>query len=204
MKRQVEMADVYKKNESVNDLIDKFYRKNDVNNILYDENVYDESGNVIPGQYIKKVNDIVYFKKRIDIAEYTIMINIHDKFGYCKKLAEQFHFFNEDTKEYTYTLLQEENLDLEEYLKQLVDDKVVFLRQADRIELIKKINAKQDGKLLKNKNTLNEVLKEKEIDYRIKEFETTRWILSKNGKKAKKKYKHAWKIVACAESESKD
>ncbi len=204
MKQQVEMADVYKKNESVNDLINKFYRKNDVNNILYDENVYDESGKVIFGQYIKKVNDIVYFKKRIDIAEYTIMINFYGKFAYCKKLAKQLQFFNDNTNAYTYTLLQEENRHLEEYLKQLVDDKVVFLRQADRIELIKKINVKQDGKLLKSKNTLNEVLKEKEINYKIKEFETTRWILSKNGKKEKKKYKHAWKIVACAEGESKD
>ena len=73
-------------------------------------------------------------------------------------------------------------------------EKVVMLQLKDRNELIKKINAKQNGKLLKGRNTLNEVLKEKEIGYRIKEFKTTRYIEDSSGKKKKKIYKQAWKI----------
>lgn len=42
-------------------------------------------------------------------------------------------------------------------------EKVIMLQLRDRSELIKKINAKQNGRLLKSKNTLNEVLKEKEM-----------------------------------------
>ena len=62
-------------------------------------------------------------------------------------------------------------------------------------ELIEKINARQDGKLLKKVSTLNQVLEEKELDYRIKQFATTRYLTDKFGNKKKKIYKHAWKVV---------
>ena len=39
------------------------------------------------------------------------------------------------------------------------------------------------------------MLEERELDYRIKEFETTRYIEDSDGNKKKKKYKNAWKIV---------
>ena len=83
---------------------------------------------------------------------------------------------------------------MESYLEKMVREKVIMLQLRDRSELIKKINAKQNGRLLKSKNTLNEVLKEKEIEYRIKEFKTTRYIEDSSGKKKKKVYKQAWKI----------
>ena len=61
--------------------------------------------------------------------------------------------------------------------------------------MISKINAKQNGKLLKKWQTLNQILEEREIDYRIKEFETTRYIQDVSGNKKKKKFKRAWKVV---------
>ena len=88
-----------------------------------------------------------------------------------------------------------EDYELDSYLGKMVKDEVVLLQLKDRSELIKKINAKQDGKLLKKASTLNEILEEREIDYRIKEFETSRNIVDKNGNKKKKKYKSAWKVV---------
>ena len=88
-----------------------------------------------------------------------------------------------------------EEYDLESYLEKMVIDDVVMLQLRDRSELINKINAKQDGKLLKSANTLNSVLEEREINYRIKTFTTTRYPIDDNGIKKKKKYKNAWKIV---------
>lgn len=88
-----------------------------------------------------------------------------------------------------------EDYELDGYLGKMAADKVVLLQLKDRCELTKKINAKQNGRLLKKADTLNEVLGEMEIDYRIKEFATTRYITDKQGNKKKKKYKNAWKIV---------
>lgn len=73
---------------------------------------------------------------------------------------------NKSTNAYTYRVITEE-FSLEPYLEKMAREKVVMLQLKDRNELIKKINAKQNGKLLKGRNTLNEVLKEKEIGYRI-------------------------------------
>jgi hypothetical protein len=121
------------------------------------------------------------------------MLNKYGQFGYCKYLAGIFGFYNKSTKTYTYRLINED-FSLESYLEKMVREKVIMLQLRDRSELIKKINAKQNGRLLKSKNTLNEVLKEKEIEYRIKEFKTTRYIEDSSGKKKKKVYKQAWKI----------
>ena len=135
----------------------------------------------------------MYFKKKEDIEEYDSMINM-GKFGYCMFLAKKFGFYDEKTERYTYTMMKEEH-ELEDYLERLANEGTVFLRAKDRSELISKINAKQNGKLLKKWQTLNQILEEREIDYRIKEFETTRYIQDASGNKKKKKFKQAWKVV---------
>lgn len=194
MQQKVEMADYYRmSNYSVDKLIEKYPMQNDINNILYDDFVYDDNGNVIPNSYTKKINEPMYFKKKEDIADYSIMIKNYGEFGYCKFLATKFGFYNKSTKTYTYRLINED-FSLESYLEKMVRENVVMLQLRDRSELIKKINAKQDGKLLRSRNTLNEVLKEKEMNYRIKEFKTTRYITDDLGKKKKKIYKQAWRI----------
>lgn len=195
MEQKVEMADYYMKTGySVEKLIEKYPMQNDVNNILYDDLMYDEQGKIIPNSYAKVVNELMYFKKKEDIADYTFMLEKFGKFGYCKYLATKFGFVDKETGNYMYGTINEE-YELESYLQKMVDDNVVLLQLRDRNELIKKINAKQDGKLLKKATTLNQVLEERELDYRIKEFETTRYIEDGTGKKRKKKYKHAWKVV---------
>lgn len=195
MEQKIEMADYFMENNySVDKLIEKYPMQNDINNILYDDLVYDEKGKVIPNSYTKRINEPMYFKKREDIADYSLMLKRYGKFGYCKYLAMTFGFYDKDTGKYTYRLINED-FDLETYLEKMVCDDIVLLQLRDRSELIKKINAKQDGKLLRSRNTLNEVLKERELDYRIKEFTTTRYITDNNGKKKKKIYKNAWKIT---------
>ena len=195
MEQKIEMADYYMDTGySVSKLIEKYPMQNDINNILYDELLYDENGNVIPNSYTKKINEPMYFKKKEDIADYSIMLQKFGKFGYCKYLALMFGFYDSDTGRCTYRMINEE-YDLESYLEKMVNDDVVMLQLRDRSELINKINAKQDGKLLKSANTLNSVLEEREINYRIKTFATTRYPIDDNGIKKKKKYKNAWKIV---------
>ena len=85
---------------------------------------------------------------------------------------------------------------LEEYLDILFEDKIIMLTKDDRIKLIETIGAKDTmhNRLYKNIDTLNSALEEMNINYRIKEFETSRII---NGKK--KKYKSAWKIIKIIE-----
>lgn len=195
MEQKVEMADYYMQNGySVEKLIEEYPMQNDVNNILYDDLIYDEQGRLIPNSYTKTINEPMYFKKKEDIADYSIMLEKYDKFGYCKYLAATFGFIDKDTGEYTYRMINEEQ-GLEDYLEKMVTENVVLLQLRDRGELIKKINAKQDGKPLKKAPTLNQVLEERGVDYRIKEFETTRYIDDGNGNKKKKKYKNAWKII---------
>lgn len=69
-----------------------------------------------------------------------------------------------------------------------------YYEQVDQYGNVK-TDIKQDGKPLKKAPTLNQVLEERGVDYRIKEFETTRYIDDGNGNKKKKKYKNAWKII---------
>jgi len=91
---------------------------------------------------------------------------------------------------------------LEEYLDSIVGE--VMLQAPDREELITKINLidthhsnikKNKIKLLKNIDTLNSYFREIEIDFIIKEFETSRMI---DGKK--KNFKSAWKVERFFES----
>lgn len=123
-----------------------------------------------------------------------MMIKKYGKFGYCKYLAMAFGFYDQAREQYDYRLINED-YDLESYLESMVKENKVLLQVRDRGELIKKINARQDGKQLKKLKTLNDILEEREIDYRIKEFPTTRYSIADNGKKIKKVYKSAWRII---------
>lgn len=191
---KVQMAEYFQKNDcSVEKLIERYPMQNDLNNILYDDLAYDSNGEIIPNTYRKSINELMYFKKKNDIADYSTMMK-SGKFGYCKYMANLLGAYDEKAGSYTYSMIKED-YELETYLARLVKEDTVFLQLKDRAELIKKINAKQDGKLLKKAATLNQVLEERELDFRIKEFETTRMIQDTNGEPKKKKYKNAWKIV---------
>lgn len=71
-----------------------------------------------------------------------------------------------------------------------------MLTAKDRQELIEKVNVRngKNNTLLKGLDTLNGFLSENNLDYYIKQFETSRII---NGKK--KKYKSAWKVMKKSE-----
>lgn len=196
MKKQVEMADYFiENNYSIQKLIEKYPRTNDKTDIIFDDFITNETGKKY---YAKRINDIMYWKKKIDIALFSVMLERYKDFGYCKYLAKLFGLYNDDTGRYQYRLIMEDD-SMESYMKDKVG--TVMLQRKDRQELIKKINAKSGGKLLHKLPTLNEALEKRGINYRIVEFETIRVIentdkVTGEVKKVKKKYKNAWKIVA--------
>lgn len=159
---------------------DKFYRKSDVSNIVYDDTTISTSET---DEVIKKVNELAYFKRRIDANEIELMLK-EGKDGYCKYLKKWFGF----NKRY---ILEEEKKQrdrLEDYLDEMVG--TVILQTKDRKGLIETINVRQNGRLLKGLNSLNTALEESGYNYRINKFETSRTI---NGKR--KNFKSAWRVL---------
>lgn len=76
---------------------------------------------------------------------------------------------------------------LEDYLEDNLGQ--VMLQVKDRKELIEKVDVKSNGKLLKKINNLNGALEERNINYRIVEFPTSKMINRKQ-----KRYPNAWRI----------
>lgn len=88
IEQRVEMADYYlEQNFSVTKLIEKYPMQNDMNNIIYDDLICDSNGMFVAESYTKKINELMYFKKKEDILEYQYMMKEYGDFGYCKYLA---------------------------------------------------------------------------------------------------------------------
>lgn len=181
--KKLEKANYLRKN-SVEDYVKKYGKESDNFHLVYDVAV-----DGYKDKSTKKVNDLIYYKTRVDISIINKMRKL-GKFGYCKYIAKEFGFYLPEFKLYDYVVIEEENKSktLEEYLEENLGE--VMLTSTDRKELIEKINVKQNGKLLKSKNILNAALDEQGFNYYIKQFQTSRVV---NGKK--KNFKSAWKIM---------
>ena len=119
-------------------------------------------------------------------------------------------------------LLNDYNRAMAEYLSNLEFDAQLFDQTERRLNLLNHLKSKYGNtveevlayydqaqnslakyqdydayrmELSRKADTLNKILEEREIDYRIKEFETTRNYTDENDNKKKKKYKSAWKVV---------
>lgn len=180
-KRQLEMAD-YLKDHTTEEWLKQYPRQIDKTQTVYDEIINDGNTETCT----KKVNDLMYHKKKLDIEEIHSMKELGD-FGYCKYLARKFNKYDPDTGFYDYVTISG-NYGLENYLATHVGQ--VMLQRKDRKELINTIDVRRDGHLKKSRDILNAALKEDNLPYRIEEFETSKMI---NGKK--KKFKSAWRIV---------
>lgn len=180
-KKQLEMAD-YLKDHTTEEWVNKYPRQIDKSQTVHDETINDGNTETCT----KKVNDLMYHKKELDIEEIRHMKN-YGEFGYCKYLARKFNKYDPDTEFYDYAIISG-NYGLENYLATHVGQ--VMLQRKDRKELIKTMNVRRDGHLKSSRDILNAVLKEDNLSYRIEEFETSKMI---NGNK--KKYKSAWRIV---------
>ncbi|MDU5219184.1 MAG: DNA helicase [Blautia producta] len=180
-KRQLEMAD-YLKNHTTEEWVKRYPRQIDKTQTVYDDIINDGNKETCT----KKVNDLMYHKKKLYIEEIHHMKNYGD-FGYCKYLARKFNKYDTDTEFYDYAIISG-NYGLENYLNTHLGQ--IMLQRKDRKELIKTMDIRRDGHLKSSKDILNAALKEDNLQYRIEEFETSKIV---NGKK--KKYKSAWRIV---------
>lgn len=183
-KKDIEMAD-YLRKHTVKEYMDKYPRSYDKLNIVYDESAI-VNGVKDDNSCIKKINELMYFKKKIDIAEYQMMRIKWGEFGYCKQLAHLFGFYNKEHNSFNYRTINEDNT-LVTYLNKMVGE--VMLQCKDRSELIEKINLRGDGKLRCSREALNIELETRELNYVIREFKTSRVI---DGKK--KNFKSAWVV----------
>ena len=178
--KQVEMAD-YLSSHDTQALIVKYPRQVDYNVIIYDDVRVNKQKNMAT----KRINQLMYYKKKSDIAFYQQLMK--EEYGYSKFIARYLGFYNKKTNWYRYKVLSKDH-SLNAYLESIVD--VVMLQVKDRKRLIEKLNVRSNGRQLKSKEALNKAILEMNLPYEIKEFATTRYLEGK-----KKIYKHAWKIV---------
>ena len=91
--------------------------------------------------------------------------------------------------------------ELQRYLRKLYNKGTIFLMWADRKELIETINAKSNGKLLKRASSINKVLEERKINFRIKPITKQISFVDENGNKIRRRYKSAWRIIKIQKEE---
>ena len=179
--KDIEMAE-FLRNNSTQDLINKYPRQIDSSRIIYDDTKLNNQKNMST----KKINYMMLTKKKSNIKLYNALMSV--EYGYCKHLAEYLGFKDKDGH-YTYKTLSKDH-SLSSFLQKYVDDKIVMLQLKDRKPLIDKLNVRSENrKQLKSIESLNAALSEMELSYKVVQFMTNRLIEGKN-----KKFKQAWKI----------
>ena len=171
-------------------VVDRFGRK--ANYIIYDT-VSDK------GKFDskKRISRPKYLKAKADLANLDKIINDNSDLNRFrelngeKRVSDAFiQFIMSELDKKSCYILDDiyGNQDLNGFLESIIGK--VMLTTKDRTELINKIDVRSDGHQLKGIESLNAALKERGLNYQIKEFETSR---IEQGKK--KKYKSAWKVV---------
>ena len=171
----------YLKTHTVEEYLTEYPREasKDPKNIVYDERIPGE-----PDKCTKKVNPVMYYKRQKDIEILNYMINLGE-YGFCKYMADKFGVA-------TYEVIQRPDTSLVAYLEKIADNpEYVMLQSKDRQELIEKIDARSDGKLIKSLKVLNAVLEDFELPYQIEQF---RIVKTEDGRR--KDYKNAWRVVS--------
>ncbi|MCR1833160.1 DEAD/DEAH box helicase family protein [Oceanobacillus caeni] len=138
----------YVKEHGTQAYVDKFFKDtNDYSNIVYD--------NPIDGKVEKVINDMIYFKTKVDISQTNMMLK--KDYGYCKYIAWKLGKYNPKTKTYDYEIVEEnkEKETLEIYLEN-VKGKMLF--RDDQKKLIDKIDLRVNGRQQKSYKKLNEGL----------------------------------------------
>lgn len=173
-KNKVKMAN-YHKTHTVKEFLEEYPREQDHSEIIYDLPADEDT-------CTKRINEQMYYKYKTDIVLLDRIVKKNGNDAYKKYIAELF-------KQEEYGMLKngEEEDELLNYLKNSVGH--VMLRPKDRQELIKNIDVRSDGHLLKTKETLNDALEERSIPYRIISFPTSMMI---NGKQ--RRYPSAWRV----------
>ena len=166
--KRIERANYFKKYGSEK-YIDKYFKDNDRDNIIYDTNT--ENG------FKKVLNELMYYKLVCDIVNIAaIQMNKSGKYL-------GFNIYVSNCLQYkdNYIFIEEENtkMNLNEYLEMLIGEKLDKDKQK---ELIDMIDLKVNGRKQKSYNKLNEGLKMLKLPYIIipkKSNNQRYWIIEK-------------------------
>lgn len=176
--QKIEMAD-YLREHTVEEYVNKFKRKCDYSQIVYDDVVGEDD------KCTKKINELMYFKCLTDICDIDLMLK-YKKYGFNKFIANKLGFYDEE-KGFTYRIIEEQKKEdeLEEYLEKLVGKALI---KEEQKELINMINLRDNSRRLqKSISIINSYLIEN-YNYsvsskriRIEGKKVTVWIVSKIG-----------------------
>jgi len=186
LKNKIKMAD-YLRTHTVKEYIQEFSRTLDFSNIVYDDTVSENDKGT------KKINELMYFKCKFDLAEISIMIDTYKKFGYCKLLAKEFGFYDKETGRYDYRLIDEDykNNELERFLEKF-KGKTIWKKEQE--EIINNVGLKDKrGRLQRSHTQLNTYFDSNNLQFKINPKQDKRKIL-KNGKKNRNFDKTYWII----------
>lgn len=158
LKNKIEMSE-YARKHTVKETLEKYKRQKDISDIIYDDTVAEDD------KCTKKINEMRYFKCKTDIGTIENMLWF-GKYGYCKYMTNLLGFYDEDTGEYSYRIIEEEynNNQLEEYLKEIVGQR---LYKSDQNKLKKAFNEYGLKARTLGINTLNGYLKDNNMSYMI-------------------------------------
>lgn len=179
--KDIEMAD-YLLKHNTQELILQYPRQSDKSRIIYDDTNFNKQKNMST----KKVNKMMFAKKKADIKLYSELMSV--EYGYCKHLAKWLGFQNANGY-YTYDVFAKD-YSLIAFLNEYAIDKIVMLQAKDRKPLINQLNIRSKSRhQLKSLDSLNAALIEMNLPYHIISFSTHRMINGKN-----KQFKKAWRI----------
>lgn len=159
--KRVQKANYLRAN-TVEEYVEEYGRDVDHSNIVYDEVTGDSD------KCTKKINEMMFFKCKLDISEMKIMIE-KGEFGYCEFLAEMLGF-----EKYNTIGADKMKNDLETYLNSIVGMKLLKDEQKELINMIQ-IKDKY-GRLQKSINLLNAYLIENKFTYMIVSKQTSKRI----------------------------
>ncbi|AEY66616.1 DEAD/DEAH box helicase family protein [Clostridium sp. BNL1100] len=191
LKNKIKMAD-YLRTHTVKEYIQEFGRTIDFSNIVYDDIVSEDDKGT------KKINELMYFKCKFDLAEISIMLDTYKDYGYCKLLARELGFYDFDEGRYSYRLIDEDYKNDE--IERLLDKyKGKALWKKDQETIINSIGLKDKrGRIQRSHTQLNTYFDSNNLQFKIipkqdrrkikngkknRNFNKTYWIISKNTNK---------------------
>lgn len=188
-------------NQQINGIIKKLRdRLNNATLVTEDEAKYhkinerqnDDSGVVINEATGVDEQGSMIYKRALSITKLTgldyLVNNLYPEvlnIGYRKYIAKLFKFYYPMSGQCEYDFMSKESDDLTAFLDSITGKELLTIK--DREPLIHAIHAtNKNGTLLKNLDTLNEVLKEQGLPHRIMKYSTTI---------SEKRYRNVWKVI---------
>lgn len=158
LKRKVKMAD-YLRDHTVKQYLDEYKRQYDTSNIVYNDRVKEDNKSTL------KVNELMYFKVKTDLAEISFMKTYGD-FGYCKYLANKFGF-RDDNGYYNYRTIEEDYQKdkIVKFIAKVVGKKLTKEEQNELIDIVDLRDSR--NRQQKSIGQLNEYFKENNLKYLI-------------------------------------